>query len=411
MRPQRATEVKRLARSALAWDRLFCLVRSQKPATTGFEASGSRRQAAPAARVFQADNRFHPRVACLVIFILLLIPAKAMACISCEFDPFTVWDAATPKQELTISQNAALWLIKAQQNLHQHLMAALNGLRSQPSAHAVWGLIIAGFLYGVLHAAGPGHGKAVISAYLLTHREDWLRGIGLSAAAALLQGLTAIVIVLLMIGALGLMTGDTMAQVRHVEVLSFVLIAVLGVWLCVRALRLAWSLRRQRQEKAFVLATPTEQHPPFPGINQQKSVKRPVFPTTGPDCGCSGVHHVSPDGRGPWVAAVLAVGLRPCTGAVLVMSVSAMLGIWLAGVVSVLAMSIGTAITVSLIALLAVQARGWTRHRFLRAGYTRRMRYAEAATGFAGGVAILLVGLTLLQGTLSLEYPQYLPGM
>lgn len=411
MRRQRTTEIKHLGQSALAWDRLFCLARPQKPATTGFKASGSRRQAAPPVRISQADNRCHPRLACLVIFILLLIPAKAMACISCEFDPFTVWDAATPTQELTISQSAALWLIKAQQTLHQHLMAALNGLRSQPSAHAVWGLIIAGFLYGVLHAAGPGHGKAVISAYLLTHREDLLRGIGLSAAAALLQGLTAIMIVLLMIGALGLMTGDAMAQVRHVEVLSFVLIAVLGVWLCVRALRLAWSLRRQRQERVFLVAPPTDQHPPFPGMNQQKSVKHPLFPTAGTDCGCSVAHPVSPDGRGPWMATVLAVGLRPCTGAVLVMSMSTMLGIWLAGVISVLAMSIGTAITVSLIAFLAVQARDWTRHRFLRPGYTRRMRYAEVAIGFTGGVAILLVGLTLLQGTLSLGYPQYQPGM
>lgn len=376
-----------------------------------FEASGLRRQTGLGFRTFWAGNRCRPGLAYLVMFVLLLVPAKASACISCEFDPFTVWDAATPNQELTVSQSAGLWLIGAQQTLHQHLTAALNGLRSHPSAHAVWGLVIAGFLYGVLHAAGPGHGKAVISAYLLTHREDLLRGIGLSATAALLQGLTAITIVLLMIGVLGLMTGDALAQVRHVEVLSFVLIAVLGVWLCVRALRLAWSLRRQRQERAFLVAPPADEHPPFPLMNGQEPVRRLVSPVAGPQCGCTVAHHVAPDGRGPWVATVLAVGIRPCTGAVLVMSVSAMLGIWLAGVVSVLAMSVGTAITVSLIAFLAVQARDWTRHRFLGTGYAQRMRYAGAAAGFVGGVAILLVGLTLLHGTLSLGYPQYPPGM
>lgn len=376
------------------------------PTPTAYsEAAGLIQQATLIFRTVQSDTRYHLGLACMVIFVLLLVPAKAEACISCEFDPFAVWDAQASNQELTVPQSAALWLIKAQQTLHQHLMAALNGLRAEPSAHAIWGLVIAGFLYGVLHAAGPGHGKAVISAYLLTHREDLLRGIGLSATAALLQGLTAITIVLLMIGIFGLMPGDAIAQVRHVETLSFVLITVLGIWLCVRALRLAWNLQQQRQEKAFIVAPATDMYRPFPVPSRQGSVRRLVSPVTGQGCSCSAAHHVVADGRGPWVATVLAVGMRPCTGGVLVMSMSAMLGIWLAGVASVLAMSVGTAITVSLIAFLAVQARDWTRHRLLRAGYTRRMRYAGAAAGFVGGMVILLVGLTLLQGTLYLGYP------
>lgn len=376
-----------------------------------FEVPELSQQAALCFGTSQLDFKRHPALTCLIIFFLLLLPGKTNACISCEFDPFAVWDAATPTQQLTGIQNAAARLIQAQQTLHHHLTAALNGLRSNPSANAVWGLVIAAFMYGVLHAAGPGHGKAIISAYLLTHREDLLRGIGLSAAAALLQGLTAITIVLLMIGVFGLMAGDALAQVRHVEVLSYLLIAVLGVWLCARALRLAWSLRRQPQEAAFIAAPPAAERLLFPVKTRQEPAKSLEAPAVDRGCCCRSAHHVAPEGRGPWFATVLAVGIRPCTGAVLLMSVSAVLGIWLVGVVSVLAMSVGTAITVSLIAVLAVQARDWTRHHFLGTRYARRMHYAGAAAGFTGGAAILLVGLTLLQGTLALGHQQYPPGM
>ena len=51
------------------------------------------------------------------------------------------------------------------------------------------------FLYGIFHAAGPGHGKAVISSYMVANEETWRRGVVLSFASALLQALVAVVLV------------------------------------------------------------------------------------------------------------------------------------------------------------------------------------------------------------------------
>ena len=51
------------------------------------------------------------------------------------------------------------------------------------------------FAYGVFHAAGPGHGKAVISSYLVATGEGFRRGVALSALAALAQALAAIALV------------------------------------------------------------------------------------------------------------------------------------------------------------------------------------------------------------------------
>ena len=60
---------------------------------------------------------------------------------------------------------------------------------------AAWSLIGLSFLYGIFHAAGPGHGKAVISSYLVANEETWVRGVVLSFASALMQALVAVVVV------------------------------------------------------------------------------------------------------------------------------------------------------------------------------------------------------------------------
>jgi ABC-type nickel/cobalt efflux system permease component RcnA len=85
-----------------------------------------------------------------------------------------------------------IYVRSQQRDLHRELAGAIKALRREGSAAAAWSLIVLSFLYGVFHAAGPGHGKAVISTYLVTHKSALSRGIWLSAVASLIQGLTAI---------------------------------------------------------------------------------------------------------------------------------------------------------------------------------------------------------------------------
>src|SRR5207244_5539793 len=66
-------------------------------------------------------------------------------------------------------------------------------------------------------------------------------------------------------------------------------------------------------------------------------------------------------GPGGWkrgLSAVLAVGLRPCSGAILVLVFALAQGLFWAGVAATLVMGLGTAITVAIIAVLAVSAKG-----------------------------------------------------
>src|SRR6202021_2014779 len=102
------------------------------------------------------------------------------------------------------------WLLSKQALFYRELSGLIRAAKTDGSAY--WGLMGISFAYGVFHAAGPGHGKAVISSYLLANEETWRRGIVLSFASALLQALTAVVIVTVaavMIGATAKMMGDT----------------------------------------------------------------------------------------------------------------------------------------------------------------------------------------------------------
>lgn len=71
----------------------------------------------------------------------------------------------------------------------------------------------------------------------------------------------------------------------------------------------------------------------------------------------------------------LAVGIRPCSGAILVLVVANGLGLWAAGILAAYVMALGTAATV---ALLAVGARA---SRLPIAGLARRLPLSPALLG------------------------------
>ena len=123
------------------------------------------------------------------------------------------------------------WILEKQAEFYRMLSGTIRAAKADGSA--AWTLMGISFVYGIFHAAGPGHGKAVISSYLVANNETWRRGIALSFASAVLQALTAIVIVgiaAVLLGATAHVMGNT---VRVIEMVSYALIILIG-------LRLLW---------------------------------------------------------------------------------------------------------------------------------------------------------------------------
>ncbi|MDX1575580.1 MAG: nickel/cobalt transporter [Kiloniellales bacterium] len=277
-----------------------------------------------------------------------------------------------------------IYVRNQQRDLHRELAGAIKALRRDGSATAAWSLIVLSFLYGVFHAAGPGHGKAVISTYLLTHRSALSRGIWLSAVAALTQGLTAILLVLVLVALIGWKRSDAQAAVGTLETVSFALIALLGLGLAARAL---WSFGRGiTTRRAAVEASEASEgcgHSHAPGLEQ---LSRPLSLKT-------------------FAAVVLSIGIRPCSGAVLVLLFAEVLGLRWAGIAAVLAMSLGTAATVGVLAVLAVNFRRLAAMVAGGAGGGRHFALAGQAVALLGGVLITALGASLFFGSLGAQHP------
>tara|TARA_Y100001934_G_C12361469_1_gene780998 strand:+ start:87 stop:1058 length:972 start_codon:yes stop_codon:yes gene_type:complete len=278
-----------------------------------------------------------------------------------------------------------------QRDLHRQLATAIQAVQAKGMA-ASWALVTLSFLYGVFHAAGPGHGKIVISTYILTNESQLRRGLLLSISCSLCQGLTAIVAVDLTAGLLGFTLRQAQSAATDLETITYGLVALLGLTLILsRARRLYRRLGNSAPNLYGHLSqSRPEQHrhgAPCPSCNHGHGPSRQDLDT--------------PLSWTSFAGMVTSVGLRPCSGAVLVLLVAYSLDLRWAGIGAVLAMSLGTAITVSLLATLSVYARkGALQLASLIPLPTVRLAAALDLVAVLGGLVILIAGILMLQSAL-----------
>ena len=269
-------------------------------------------------------------------------------------------------------------VLAAHDQLHRALAQAMRDLRGKDGIG--WGLVLVSFLYGVFHAAGPGHGKAVLTTYLLTHRHRLNRGIAMGTLAALLQGLTALLLVYGLTGLAGWLPRETEWATLWASRVSFLLLLIVGLYILVRAAAALTEGVRQLRGDA---RDPHRDH---------------AGHTHGEGCGC---HHLpsvveidTAGSRRAAIGVVLAIGLRPCSGAVLVLILASATGLIWHGALAVLAMSLGTAITIVLLAIFATRAREWAGR--IVAHQSPLWALAGGGVGVLGGTLLVLLGLLLL---------------
>jgi nickel/cobalt transporter (NicO) family protein len=268
------------------------------------------------------------------------------------------------------------WIFAEQAAFYRSLSGYIRA--SRDSGAAMWSLFGISFLYGIFHAVGPGHGKAVISSYLVANEETWRRGVVLSFVSAAIQSVVAVIIVA--IAAILLeATAKTIGWSVHViEIVSYVLIIVIGLRLLLvkgRSFLIACRQFEWVPQAQVVVASP--------GAGAGNMFHRHdagAFNCRHCEAGkgfqCDGDHEHEPHasawghahgpepanlaGAGGWrrgLSAVLAVGLRPCSGAIIVLVFALAQDLFWTGVGATLIMGLGTALTVAAIATVAVGAR------------------------------------------------------
>lgn len=324
------------------------------------------------------------------------------------------------------------WLLTKQSEFYREMSSTIRAAKSDGSA--VWTLLAISFAYGIFHAAGPGHGKAVISSYLVANEETARRGIALSFVSALMQSLVAVLIV--GIGAWLLnVTAKTMCGAeRVIEIASYALIAAFGLRLVwtkgggfIRALQSSYA--RSRPQLAPVLLRAAAHghdhhdhdhhshghhhghahehlaHAAHPGYDHDHDHHHDHAHVHDEHCGHS--HGPEPGalaGPGGWrrgLSAVFTVGIRPCSGAILVLVFALAQGLFWAGVVATFVMGVGTAITVATIAVIAVSAKGLAGR--LAGGREGGGALVMRGMEFGAAALVLLFGVGLLLGYVAAE--------
>lgn len=262
-------------------------------------------------------------------------------------------------------------IVKTQLQLHKLLNQQVMLIAQQPEVYGL-GLIGISFIYGVFHALGPGHGKAVIVSYLASNPQSKLSSCLLAFSAALFQAITAIFLVTSFSLILDYKYAQLTVIASQFSLLGYSLLLGLGLFIAVRSIRQLYK------------PLPKKSHGSCCGSSDVKTKGKSVYQLF-------------------LIAA--AIGLRPCSGALIILVTSSMLGIYTYGVLGTLAMSLGTGFCTCLIALASLYTRELLNKTL--ALYTKNKQSIRYGLYFqlAGAVLIICLAWSLINANTVLTNP------
>ncbi len=247
---------------------------------------------------------------------------------------------------------------------------AMSGLRDDGSSKAFWFAILVAFGYGLVHTLGPGHGKAVVISYFVGDGGSFRKGIAMGVMIAITHVLSSIIVVLVMDFAVRQATGQAPSDYRAIRLGSYALIIAIGAVMLRSAIQ---ALRNSRKAE--------HSHAGHDHHHEHH------------DCLACAALEKKKKGAGAWLD--LAVGVVPCTGALLVLLFGVANDLLFPAILMVAAISAGMAIAMSGIGVLAILGRRIAFRR-MKDDETKRARFTSGLR-IAGAALVLMIG-TLLFG-------------
>ena len=281
-------------------------------------------------------------------------------------------------------EDPVLWVRDKQQQFYSAMSGALRQVRTDRPFAAAGTLMLLSFGYGIFHAAGPGHGKTVISAWLLATENELKRGIVIAFLSSVIQALVAITLISVLLLFVASAASTAKDVTGFLESASYAMIGAMGLYVIWTALR------------------PHIHHNHDDHHHHDHHHDHHDHHVHDEHCG----HAHAPEAkqmRGEWsltkaFSLAFAVGIRPCLGSILVLILANSLGIYWAGVTSTLVMAFGTFLTVSAIATIAVYSKKLAMR--LAAHDDKWLGWFAFALRLGGGLAIAGLGGLLFWGSL-----------
>lgn len=301
-----------------------------------------------------------------VILVGLLLFPLCLYCGFAQGNPFLDSGPKEPRciQQLNYPGFFQKFMLKVndiQRDLHEKMSRLTEITKEDNDLSVLFLLIGISFIYGAIHALGPGHGKFIATSYFLSRQVSLTKGLVMGTLIAILHAGSAIILVLIIYL---IIHGSYLSSLedisRVIRIVSFTLIMLIGIYLVIAAIR-------ESRKKRFPINKNTNR------INLEN---KNIF------------------------SVALAVGIVPCPGAVLVLLFSLSMGILGIGVLLTMAMAVGMAVTISTFASLAIVARqGLTR---IVPVNSKEARILQSGLRLFGSLLIFLIGLFLLLGSLNI---------
>ena len=260
-------------------------------------------------------------------------------------------------------------VVMLQSRINRAINSQLMAIKAGDQPWALWGGLLIGFLYGVFHALGPGHGKTVIVGYFLGRQAHPWRGVAMASWISLSHVIGAIVIVTVVHVILSQSLASPVDEIDGLRIFSYAAILLIGIGMLVSALR-GGHAHAHGDDHGHAHAHDHNAH--------------------------CGHHHGLPGSHREQSILGFAAGFIPCSGAILILVFALTNGIILSGIAMTLAIAVGMAITLSVMGVASIVVR----HQIVLR--LPRSTVASRAFSLAGPVLVTLIGTVLLSGALLL---------
>ncbi|AFL69420.1 nickel/cobalt transporter [Sulfurospirillum barnesii] len=263
---------------------------------------------------------------------------------------------STPPAMQQPTNSTPSWLQTHLTQMQERIQETMKSLKEQATLGAYALFLGSSFLYGLLHAAGPGHGKALVSSYLFASSHRYPKAITMSALIGLVHTFSAFILTLIIYALFDLFFNAFFTNVTYyaTKLSALMIIGIAGY--------LAWK-------KLSAL-----KHTP-------KIVSFSAHPFA---CHCAGCSQKSQSTD--W-GVVLSAGIVPCPGTITIFIFALSTGAYLLGFLAALSMSLGMSFMIALASLSTLFAK----NRF-KTHNTKMIFYSESLSL----IIMLSLGIVLL---------------
>lgn len=236
-----------------------------------------------------------------------------------------------------IPQQSTLELLSQELNeLKDKLKTILSDIKQTNNLFSYIWLLIFSFLYGILHAIGPGHGKSLVSSYFINQQKSYLKALSIATMIGVVHTFSAFLLTLFVYFSLGFIFNSTLINVEQMATkVSAVIIIMIALYLFYQ------KIKKSKQSFSFSTSSKPS-HILSPKVTHTQTLS----------CGCNACKTTSSD-----LGVILAAGIVPCPGTVTIFLFTINLGIYFVGFLSALVMSLGMSLIIFITAIISVKIR------------------------------------------------------